>query len=94
MLEAQGVQNVQRKRRHKERRVRRCNVQHSHPGLSTDILRGDCLFLCRGGHHEQGAENLHGIDVMLPNVEAPRTKINGQCSMDGLFVVKVHRNRF
>jgi hypothetical protein len=55
--------------------------------LGAKILRRDRLLPNGGCKGEQGAKYLHGVDVVLPNMEPFRAQFDRQGSVERLFIV-------
>jgi hypothetical protein len=54
-------------------------------GGEAECGRGGLL----GGEAEEGAENLHGVDVVLPDLEAGRAEVDGELAIRGGIVMEV-----
>ena len=46
------------------------------PRFGADVVGRDGVLLGRGGEFEENAENLYGINVLLPDLETTRAKVN------------------
>lgn len=93
MVQRWGTQDVETQRRHKEGCVIRRNVDDGQPGLGTEILRGDRLLANGGRESEQGTEDFHSVNVVLPDMESFRAQFDRQGSVERLFVMQVHGER-
>lgn len=87
MVQRWRAQDVEAQRRHEEGSVVCRDVNDGQPGLGAKILRRDRLLPNGGCKGEQGAKYLHGVDVVLPNMEPFRAQFDRQGSVERLFIV-------
>ena len=94
VLDAARVEDVDRERRHEQRRVARGDLEDRRARLETDVRYGNRFFLGRRREREEGAEHLYRVDVLLPDLEPTGAEVDSQRSVWRCFVVQVSRNGF
>ena len=90
MLDALRVHDIQRERSHKQCSVVRHYMQDGLPGMGSDILRRNALFLSACGQCKQRTEHIHSVDILLPDVETSRGEVNCSCFVTDIIVVEIH----
>ena len=77
VLDAPRVEDVDRERRHEQRRIARRDLEDRRARLQADVRYGDRLFLRRRREREERTEHLYRVDVLLPNLESTRAEVDG-----------------
>jgi len=93
MLCALRVQDIQGEGSHEQWSARGGDLQDSHLGLRSWIPdnRDIWLSLRKSRQFEKCPQDIHCVEIVLPNLQATRTEIDSQHAMGRRLVVHVQR---
>lgn len=93
MLKRQRGKNVQAQGWHEKLSILVRNEQNSSSGLCTNILWWDVIFARGSCKRKEGTEDLHWVNVILPDMESFGTKIDGKDAIARFIIEKIETDR-